>query len=274
LYRTIPRRSVAVLTALACLLAPAVAGGEQTLFRDDFTGTRLKPAWRVQSCGFASRQTPGVCPAGNVQLDGHGHLLLRGTPGTGALVGTFVYQGTTWPVPRRRVSVGWRTPFTFTVRQRPPASVGWAPGMWLHQLDAGRNVAELDLSEVRTALPWQAEAFHHVWRTTGGAPRGWRGCKGAAPHWSCGATLTGVRTAGVWRTYTVRIARTATTYLVDGRVVLRAPGVPDGRWFGGLAQLFPGRDGSWIAGDPVVRPALGPRVAFDVHLIDSVRVFR
>lgn len=269
-----PIRQALTLAALALTAAPTIANGE-TLFQDQFTGTRLKPAWMRQTCQFTgNKQATNVCDVHAPRLDGHGHLLLPSKPTIGSVVGTFRYDGHGWPAPRNAIGASWRVPFTVSVRMKVPTDAGWAATAWLHQVDASRNVAELDFAEPRTAIPWQTEGFYHLWNATPARPAP-PGAKVWDPtHWMVPGTyrFPAGRRLGDWHTYAARVGTSRTTFMVDGHAVTTAVTRTTG-WHSLVLQNIPGKTGSWIAGDGTVTNPLAPaRPATNV--IDSVTVTR
>jgi len=154
-----------------------------------------------------------------------------------------------------------------------PTGPGSAPGLWLHRVDSGFNIPEIYMSEVRTALPRQAEVNHHMWKNTGPIPPGAK-ASDHNKHWQMSGKRFDVGLIpGVWHTWGVRVGDFATTYLIDGKVVKVAPGVPRGSWYGALIQMFPGKPGSWIAGYPDVKNPVGPRGPANLA-VDKVEVTR
>ena len=73
------------LTIISCLILSSLHG--QTLFSDSFSGTTLNPSWIVVNPN----------PAGIIQLNGNGELLMKASALNG---GSDLWPGTNYNAPR------------------------------------------------------------------------------------------------------------------------------------------------------------------------------
>jgi len=252
------KRVPAVLLALAALAVPSTADAA-VLFQDDFTGTAGTPPNPQRWTSF-DKDTSGYFQtdpvrSANAFQDGNGRLVMRvkrepagftGAFGTTAymsssFIGTFGY-GTGWPPQNVKfdaaVPTSGTTPLHFEMRANMPDAAGLWAGFW--PMSTNRNTStdgvwELDVAEQPTNVPTEIGVHQHFYK----------GGKDVQP-WNGSKQISSIRRN--WHVYSADVTRTSVTYLVDGQLIGRAPGVA-GR-FGILLDNKVAPAGTWAAGGP------------------------